>query len=115
MCVFVCPLLLSCPSYRIHRPDIHTDFNYTSAPEGSTPPKNAFFGIYDGHGGAECSTIASQRLHLLLNKVRVNPMYVYICIYTYIHIFMHLYIHIYIYIYILYTYIYVCIYIYIYI
>jgi len=77
--------------------------------------ENAFFGIYDGHGGAECSTIVSQRLHLLLNKVRVNPMYMYICIYTYIHIYMHAYIYIYIYIYIIYIYIYVCMYIYIYI
>ena len=38
----------------------------TGAPPEATPPANAFFGVYDGHGGHSSSQHLSQRLHLLL-------------------------------------------------
>ena len=39
-----------------------------SVPEGCIRPQHAFFGVYDGHGGAGCSTHAAGRLHLHLNS-----------------------------------------------
>ena len=36
------------------------------APDGSTPPPHAFFGVYDGHGGSSAAQHLASRLHLLL-------------------------------------------------
>mmetsp|Transcript_37200 Transcript_37200/g.116455 ORF Transcript_37200/g.116455 Transcript_37200/m.116455 type:complete len:372 (-) Transcript_37200:128-1243(-) len=36
------------------------------APSSPIPPSNAFFAVYDGHGGSDCSSLAATRLHLLL-------------------------------------------------
>ena len=36
------------------------------APAGSVPPPNAFFGVYDGHGGSAAAQHLASRLHLLL-------------------------------------------------
>lgn len=35
-------------------------------PSSPIPPSNAFFAVYDGHGGSDCSSLAATRLHLLL-------------------------------------------------
>ena len=39
-------------------------------PDGCTvaPPSNAFFGVYDGHGGSAAATAAQSRLHVLLGS-----------------------------------------------
>ena len=36
------------------------------APDGSTPPPNVFFGVYDGHGGSSTAQHLANRLHVLL-------------------------------------------------
>ena len=53
-------------------------FSHATCPASTTPstsvlcpafqaPPNAFFGVYDGHGGAGASTVAASRLHTHLN------------------------------------------------
>jgi len=64
-------------------PDLNAEFRRrriggeSSAPEGSFAPPNAFFGVYDGHGGSDSASYAAANLHLLVGadeqRWRLDP------------------------------------------